>query len=298
MILFFFQKSDHTDVLYCNTKRRQELKSLNVETDTPRRRPKISSSSQGLVKLQETYSNDNQIIMQSPSTSGTKKDINKYVDFKDIKLTNVKSKLDHGIKNFSSPKIAKDVKPKAEGQASEKKWPHLLAQREKTKELKKERYNKFRDSSEKYVLEKCKRIQFSQDHNSKRIIKEPLASRRRKISFKIPVKSRDTLQKVVEENVFSLYSNKSKTKQERRKCLEDSQVSLNTTRHKSEHLFSDSTYKQTVHEWEGKYHKHQESIVSSSSENLTQSFEAPCSSVSPESIQDADEEVTDIFIYF
>ena len=58
--------------------------------------------------------------MQSPSTSGTKKDINKYVDFKDIKLTNVKSKLDHGIKNFSSPKIAKDVKPKAEGQASEK----------------------------------------------------------------------------------------------------------------------------------------------------------------------------------
>uniref|UniRef100_A0A8D2BXJ3 SWT1 RNA endoribonuclease homolog n=1 Tax=Sus scrofa TaxID=9823 RepID=A0A8D2BXJ3_PIG len=284
-------KSDHTDVLYCNTKRRQELKSLNVETDTPRRRPKISSSSQGLVKLQETYSNDNQIIMQSPSTSGTKKDINKYVDFKDIKLTNVKSKLDHGIKNFSSPKIAKDVKPKAEGQASEKKWPHLLAQREKTKELKKERYNKFRDSSEKYVLEKCKRIQFSQDHNSKRIIKEPLASRRRKISFKIPVKSRDTLQKVVEENVFSLYSNKSKTKQERRKCLEDSQVSLNTTRHKSEHLFSDSTYKQTVHEWEGKYHKHQESIVSSSSENLTQSFEAPCSSVSPESIQDADEEM-------
>uniref|UniRef100_A0A8D1MXL3 Transcriptional protein SWT1 n=1 Tax=Sus scrofa TaxID=9823 RepID=A0A8D1MXL3_PIG len=263
-------KSDYTDILYCNTKRRQELKSLSVETDTPRRRPKISSSSQGLVKLQETYSNDNQIIMQSPSTSGTKKDINKYVDFKDIKLTNVKSKLDHGIKNFSSPKIAKDVKPKAEGQASEKKWPHLLAQREKTKELKKERYNKFRDSSEKYVLEKCKRIQFSQDHNSKRIIKEPLASRRRKISFKIPVKSRDTLQKVVEENVFSLYSNKSKTKQERRKCLEDSQVSLNTTRHKSEHLFSDSTYKQTVHEWEGKYHKHQESIVSSSSENLTQ----------------------------
>uniref|UniRef100_A0A8D1MXI9 PIN domain-containing protein n=1 Tax=Sus scrofa TaxID=9823 RepID=A0A8D1MXI9_PIG len=284
-------KSDYTDILYCNTKRRQELKSLSVETDTPRRRPKISSSSQGLVKLQETYSNDNQIIMQSPSTSGTKKDINKYVDFKDIKLTNVKSKLDHGIKNFSSPKIAKDVKPKAEGQASEKKWPHLLAQREKTKELKKERYNKFRDSSEKYVLEKCKRIQFSQDHNSKRIIKEPLASRRRKISFKIPVKSRDTLQKVVEENVFSLYSNKSKTKQERRKCLEDSQVSLNTTRHKSEHLFSDSTYKQTVHEWEGKYHKHQESIVSSSSENLTQSFEAPCSSVSPESIQDADEEM-------
>uniref|UniRef100_A0A8C3YR17 Transcriptional protein SWT1 n=1 Tax=Catagonus wagneri TaxID=51154 RepID=A0A8C3YR17_9CETA len=286
-------KSDHTDILYCNTKRRQELKGLNVETDAPRR-PKISSSSQGLIKLQETsYSNDNQIISQSPSTSGTKKDVNKCVDIKvkDIKLTNVKSKLDHGIKNFSSPKIAKDVKPKAEGQASEKKWPPLLAQREKTKELKKERYHKFRDSSKKCVLEKCKRIQFSQDYNSNRIIKEPLESRRRKISFKIPVKSRDTLQKVVRENVFGLYSNKSETKQEKRKCLEDSQVSLNTTRHKSEHLFSDSTCKQTIHEWEGKYHEHQESNVSSSSENQTQSFEAPCSSVSLESIQDTDQEM-------
>ena len=29
-----------------------------------------------------------------------------------------------------------------------------------------------------------------------------------------------------------------------------------------------------------------------------QSFEAPCSSVSVESIQDADQEVTDIFVYF
>ncbi|XP_068397512.1 transcriptional protein SWT1 isoform X4 [Eschrichtius robustus] len=68
-------KSDHTHILYCNIKRRQELKRLNVETDTPRKRPKLSSSSQGLVKLQETsYSNDNQIISQSPSSNGTKKD--------------------------------------------------------------------------------------------------------------------------------------------------------------------------------------------------------------------------------
>ncbi|XP_028344241.1 transcriptional protein SWT1 isoform X2 [Physeter macrocephalus] len=285
-------KSDHTDILYCNIKRRQELKRLNVETDTPRKRPKISFSSQGLVKLQETsYSNDNQIISQSPSSNGTKKGISKCVDFKDIKLTNVKSELDHGIKNFSSPKIAKDVRPKAEGQASEKKWPHLLAQREKMKELKKERYNKFRDSSEKYVLEKCKRIQFSQDYKSNKIIKEPLESRRRKINFKILGESRETLQKLVEENVFSLDSNKLKTKQEKKECLEGSQVSLNLTRHKSEHLFSDSTYKQTVREWEGKYHEHQRSNDSSSSENLTQSFEAPCSSVSLESIQDTDQEM-------
>ena len=99
---------------------------LNVETDPPRKRPKIDSSSQGLVTLQETsYSNNNQIISQSPSSNGTKKDISKCVDFqvKDIKLANVKSKLDHGIKNFSCPKVAKDVKPKAEGQTSEKKKP-------------------------------------------------------------------------------------------------------------------------------------------------------------------------------
>ncbi|TKC34905.1 hypothetical protein EI555_007601, partial [Monodon monoceros] len=265
------EKSDDTDILYCNVKRRQELKRLNVETDTPRKRPKISSSSQGLVKLQETsYSNDNQIISQSPSSNGTKKGISKCVDFKvkDIKLTNVKSELDRGIKNFSSPKIAKDVRPKAEGQASEKKWPHLLAQREKMKELKKERYNKFRDSSEKYVLEKCKRIQFSQDYKSNKIIKEPLESRRM-INFKILGESRETLQKLVEEDVFSLDSNTLKTKQEKKECLEGSQFSLNLTRHKSEHLFSDSTYKQTVREWEGKYHEHQRSNDSSSSENLT-----------------------------
>ncbi|XP_068842516.1 transcriptional protein SWT1 [Capricornis sumatraensis] len=287
-------KSDPADILYCNMKRRQELKRLNVETDPPRKRPKIDSSSQGLVTLQETsYSNNNQIITQSPSSNETKKDISKCVDFqvKDIKLANVKSKLDHGIKNFSCPKVAKDVKPKAEGQASEKKWPHLLAQREKMKEFKKERYNKFRDSSEKCASEKCKRIQLSQDCNSSKIIKEPFESRRRRINFKIPVKSRNTLQNLVQENVFSLGSNKLKTKQEKKECPEASQFSLKFTRHRSEYLFSDCTYKQTVHEWEGEYHEHQEINDISSGENLTQSFEAPCSSVSLESIQDTDQEM-------
>ncbi|XP_074245845.1 transcriptional protein SWT1 isoform X6 [Saimiri boliviensis] len=290
-----FQKSDHADTLYCNTKRRQELKRLNIEIDTLRKRPKISSSSQGPIKLQEaSYSNDNQIISQGPSSNGTKKDICKCVDIKpkDIKLTNARSKLDHEIKSLSSPKIASDVKPKAEGQASENKWSHLLIQREKMKELKKERNNKFRDNSEKCVLEKWKRNQFSQDYNSNKMIKEPLESRRQKISFKIPIKSRDTLQKLVEENVFSLDSNKSKTKQEEKQYLESSQVSLNVNRQKTEQLLSDSTYKETVHEWKRKHHyDHQESNDSCSSENLTQSFEAPCSSVSTESIQDTDQEM-------
>ncbi|KAI4084232.1 SWT1 RNA endoribonuclease homolog [Homo sapiens] len=288
-------KSDHTDVLYYNIKRRQGLKRLSVEIDTLRRRPKIGSSSQRPIKLKEaSYSNDNQIILQSPSSNGTKKDIHKCVDFKpkDIKLTNAGSKLDHGIKSLSSPKIASDVKPKAEGQASENKWSHLLVQREKMKELKKGRNSKFRDNSEKCVLEKWKRNQFSQDYNSNKIIKEPLGSRRQKISFKIPIKSRDTLQKLVEENVFNIDSNNSKTKQEEREYLESSQVSLNVTRQKTEHLLSDFTYKRTVHEWKRKHHyDHQESNDSHSRENLTQSFEAPCCSVSSESIQDADQEM-------
>ncbi|XP_058130851.1 transcriptional protein SWT1 isoform X2 [Dasypus novemcinctus] len=294
------QKLDHTDILYCNTKRRQELKRVNVEPDTLRKRPKISSSSQGPVKLQEApYSNDNKTIPQSPSSNGSKTDASKCVDFKlkDIKLTNIRGKLDDGFKTLSMPKISKDMKPKGEGHASEKKRPHLLAQKEKMKELKKEKSKKFRDSSEKWVLDKCKRNQFSQDYNSNEVIKEPLESKRKKISFKIPLKSH-TLQKLVEENVFNLDSNrsktnKSKTVQKDQECQENSQVSLNVTRHKNEHLFSDSTYTPTVHEWKEKYHcEQQESNCSSSSENLIQSFEALCSSVSPESI-DTDQEVTD-----
>ncbi|XP_054549389.1 transcriptional protein SWT1 isoform X2 [Talpa occidentalis] len=287
-------KSDHTDILYSNIKRRQEPKRLNVETDIPRKRPKTSFSSQGSVKLQETsYSDDNQIISQSPSSNGIKKDINKCVDFKikDTKLTNVKSKPDYGIKNLSSPKIAKDVKPKTEGQTGERKCPHLHVRKEMMKELKKERYNKLRDSSEKCASEKCKRIQFSQDCASHKIIKESLESRRRKISFKIPVKSRDTFQKLVEENVFNLVSNKSKTKEEKKECLENSHVSLNLRKQRSEHLFSGSTYNPTVHEGEGKYCEHRESSDSSSLENLIQNIDAPCSSVSLENVQDTDQEM-------
>ncbi|XP_036200521.1 transcriptional protein SWT1 isoform X2 [Myotis myotis] len=288
-------KSDCIDVVNCNVKRRHELKRLNVDTDTLRKRPKINSSSQEPIKLQEaSYSNDNQIISQSPSSNGTKKDISNCVDFKDkdIKLINVRSNLDHGVINLSIPKIAKDVKPKAEGQANEKLRPHLLAHRQKMKDLKKERHNKYRDSFERCVLEKCKRIQFSQDYNSNKIFKEPQDPRRRKVSFKIPVKSHDTHQKPVEENIFLLESSKSTTKQKKKGCLENFQVSLNLMKQKSKHLFSDFTCKQAVCEWKGKCHlEHQESNDSSSSEHQTQSFEAQCSSVSYESIPDTDQEM-------
>ncbi|XP_059531566.1 transcriptional protein SWT1 isoform X3 [Myotis daubentonii] len=267
-------KSDCIDVVNCNVKRRHELKRLNVDTDTLRKRPKINSSSQEPIKLQEaSYSNDNQIISQSPSSNGTKNDISKCVDFKDkdIKLINVRSNLDHGVKSLSIPKIAKDVKPKAEGQANEKLRPHLLAHRQKMKDLRKERHNKYRDSFERCVLEKCKRIQFSQDYNSNKIFKEPQDPRRRKVSFKIPVKSHDTHQKPVEENIFLLESSKSTTKQKKKGCLENFQVSLNLMKQKSKHLFSDFTCKQAVCEWKGKCHlEHQESNDSSSSEHQTQ----------------------------
>ncbi|XP_048212864.1 transcriptional protein SWT1 isoform X2 [Perognathus longimembris pacificus] len=274
-------KSDHTDILYCNTKRRQDLKSLSAKVDIPRKKQKSTSSCQESIKLQEaSYSNDNQITSQSLS-NGSKK----YT-----KLTNVKSKLDFGIKNFSCPKIAKDMKPKAENQMKEKKWPYLLAQREKVKEVKNERTNKLRDNSEECILMKYKKNQFSQDYNSNNIIKD-FESKGKKISFRIPVKSCNTRQKLLEENVYNLEYNKSKTKREEKEHLENSQISLNLTRHKAEHLHSDSTYKQTVNERKRKYHEYQESKDSNSKENLTQNFEAPCSSVSPESIQDTDQEM-------
>ncbi|XP_027790682.1 transcriptional protein SWT1 isoform X5 [Marmota flaviventris] len=275
-------KSDHTDILYYNTKRRQELKRSNVDvdTDTPKKRLKTSSSSQGPAKVQETsYSNDNQIVLQIPSSKGIKD-----IKVKNIKLTNVRSKLGHEMKNLNSHKITKDVKPKVEGQAKEKKWPHLLAQREKMKELNR----KFRENSEKPVLEKCQKNPFSQDCNSNRIIKEPFESRK-KISFKIPIKSCNTFQRLVEENVFNFESNKSKTKQEGKGGLGTSRVSLNLARHKTERLFSDSSCK---HEWKGKHHhQRQESKDSVSKELFTQSFETPCSSMGPESIQDTDQEM-------
>ncbi|XP_013377121.1 PREDICTED: transcriptional protein SWT1 isoform X2 [Chinchilla lanigera] len=277
------EKSDHTDILYSNTKRRQELKRLNVEIDMSRKRPKISSSSQGPSKLQEASSSTNNQIISQSTSNGTKK----LKRLKEIKFINVTSKLDHGIKCLTDPETLKDTKSKMEDQPRAKEWSHLLAQTEKMKELKRGR-NKFRDSSEKC---KHKKNQFSQDCDSNKIIHEPFDSRTSKISFKIPVKSCNTLQKLVEENVFNLASNKVKTKQEARGFPEGSQVSLNLTRHKAERLLLDSTYKQTLCEQKRKNLEHQESNDSSSKENLTQSFEAPCSSVSPESIQDTDQEM-------
>ncbi|KAM4861380.1 transcriptional protein SWT1 isoform 2-T10 [Thomomys bottae] len=285
-------KSHHTDILYCNTKRRQDVKSdqtqdpaqmrLNAKIDIPRKKQKSSSSSQESSKLQEaSYSNDNQITSQSLS-NGIKKD---------TKFTNVRNKLDFGIKNFSYPKIAKDVKPKAENQMKEKKWLQLLSQREKVKEIKNEKTNKFRDNSEECISAKYKKNQFSQDYNSNNIIKEPFESKGKKISFRIPVKSCNTRQKLLEENVSNLEYNKSKTKREEKECLKSSQISLNLTGHKPEHLCSDSTYKQTVNERKRKYHEYQESNNSNSKENLTQNFEVPCSSASPESVEDTDQEM-------
>ncbi|KAM5237776.1 LOW QUALITY PROTEIN: transcriptional protein SWT1 [Ctenodactylus gundi] len=273
-------KSDHTDILYHNTKRRKEL--LNVEVDVSKKSPKIISS-QGPTKLQEElYSNNNQIVLQSPSNE-TKKD---------SKPQDAKCKLNHGTNRPCSSKITKDVKPKVEGQVKEKKQPHLLVQKEKMKELKKERSNKFRDSFERYALEKCRKNQFSQDSSSNQIIKEPYESRKRKISFKIPVKSCNTLQKLVEENVFSSVSNKLKTKQKANKYPESLQVSLNLTRHKTEHVVSDSTCKWTIAKWKGEHHhEHQDSNDSSSKGNLIQNFEMPCSSMPLESIQDTDQEM-------
>ncbi|XP_075844321.1 transcriptional protein SWT1 isoform X3 [Microtus pennsylvanicus] len=281
----FIEKSDDTDVVYYNTNRKQGLKRSNVEVDTPRKRPKFSSSTEGPTKLQVTsYSNNNQVTSQSCSSNGTKD-----TKLKDSKLTNMGSKLDYEIKKHHSFKITKDTKSKAEGWTKEKNWPHSLIQ-ENMKEVKKEKNSKLRDSSEE--LEKYKKNQLPQNYNFNNIIKEPFDSGRKKISFKIPKKPSGAIQKLVKGNVFSVDSRKSKNKQEKKECLKSSQTSLDLTRHKAGNLFSASTCKQTVCEGERKdLHEHPEVNSSDSKENRTQNFETPCSSVSSENIQDTDEEM-------
>lgn len=236
----------------------------NVEVDTPRKRPKFSSSTVGPTKLQVTsYSNNNQVTSQSCSSNGIKD-----TKLKDSKLTNIGSKLDYEIKKHHSIKITKDTKSKAEGWTKEKNWPHSLIQ-ENMKEFKKEKNSKLRDSSEE--LEKYKTNQLPQNYNFNSIIKEPFDSGRKKISFKIPKKSSGTIQKLVKGNVFSVDSRKSKNKQEKKECLKSSQTSLDLTRHKAGNLFTDSTCKQTVCEGKRKgLHEHPEVNSSDSKENHTQ----------------------------
>ncbi|KAM6217292.1 transcriptional protein SWT1 [Rhynchocyon petersi] len=295
---------DHLDIL-CSKKRKPEFQRLSVASDASRKRIKICSS-QGPVKPQgASFSNDNQIISQSPSSSGTKTNINKCIDLKikGISFTNLHSEPDHELKNISNPKIAKDVKPKTECPKSEVKWPHFLVQSQKIKELQNETYSKLRGSSQSCVLEKYKGSELPQDYNSNKIIKELLESRRKKISFKIPIKPHLTIQKkLVEEKVCKVEPNKLVTKLEKGVCPERSQVSLNLTRHTIQQFFTDSIYK-TIQEWKRKRQErlerkecqdrqgHQESNNSRSGKNLTQGFEAPCSSMSPESSQDTDEEM-------
>ncbi|XP_006901383.1 PREDICTED: transcriptional protein SWT1-like [Elephantulus edwardii] len=282
---------DHINTQCCNAKRKQEFQRFTVEGDASRKRIKISSSPQGPVKLQEAlFSNDHQIISQSLSSSVTKTDINKCVDLKftGIKLPNVQCKLDHELTNFGNPKITKDVKPNVECLTSDIKRPHLLPQSQKMKDFKKEKNSKFRDSTE--VQEKYKRSESSQDYTTNKIIKEIFESRR-KISFKIPIKPHQTLQKkAVAEKVFSLGPKKLENKQEKRECPDNSQVSLNLNRHKIEYLFTDSIYK-TIQEWKRKRQERQEKNDSRPGKNITQGLEASCSSMSPESAQDTDEEM-------
>ncbi|XP_045154045.1 transcriptional protein SWT1 isoform X2 [Echinops telfairi] len=278
-------KPDQTGILYYDTKRRQELKRFSVISDILRKRSRTSSS-QGPVQFPETScSNDNQITSQSPASNGTRANISKCIHFKlkNTRFKNVQDKLE--LKNLGSPKITKDATPRVKSQGTEKKDTALLSQ-----ELKKEGYSNFGDSSESCVLEKCKKKEFSQDYNSNKVIEDVLEPRRRKISFKIPIKSRATLQKLVEDSVFSVVADKSKTNQ-KEENPGSSRVSSSLTRHTTKDLLSDTADK-TSPDWKGPSHRqHQETNDSRSSDHLPQSLDAPCSSASPESVQDTDQEM-------
>lgn len=191
------------------------LSRLKVETDDVlRKRPTILASSQGPVKLQDVpHSSSSLSISQGPSLNGVEKDIIRGLDFKpkDTELASSRSKLDSGIK---SPQ---DVKPKAEGLARGRNWPHGLATKGLRKEPKLVQLSRARDSSGRCILEKCKKIQFAQGCSSDKLTQEPLPAQRRKIHFRIPIRTRNPLQRLMKENAFISEAHESKAEEEEKK---------------------------------------------------------------------------------
>lgn len=191
------------------------LSRLKVETDDVlRKRPAILASSQGPVKLQDVpHSSSSLSISQGPSLNGVKKDIIRGLNFKpkDTELANSRSKLDSGIKG------PQDVQPKAEGLARERNWPHGLATKGLRKDPKLVQFSRSRDSSGRCILEKCKRIQFVQGCSSDKLTQEPLPAQRRKIHFRIPIRTRSPLQRLMKENAFISEAHESKAEEEEKK---------------------------------------------------------------------------------
>ncbi|XP_049632394.1 transcriptional protein SWT1 [Suncus etruscus] len=277
-------KSDPTDFVPYSVKR-PELKRLKVETDDVlRKRPTILASSQGPVKLQDVpHSSSSLSISQGPSLNGVKKDIIRGLDFKpkDTELANSRSKLDSGIKG------PQDVQPKAEGMAKGRNWPHGLATKGLRKEPKLVQLSRTQDSSGRSILEKCKRIQFAQGCSSDKLTQEPLPAQRRKIHFRIPVRTRNPLQRLMKENAFISEAHESKAEEEEKKR------GLGTFQMEpiSQLSPAESTFKPPLRTCKGKEQLLHKGTDTRPGGDESERFEAPCPSVSPESNQDSDEEM-------
>uniref|UniRef100_F6SGM8 Transcriptional protein SWT1 n=1 Tax=Monodelphis domestica TaxID=13616 RepID=F6SGM8_MONDO len=296
-------KSDDTDILYCDPKRKEDLQRLDIETGTQKKKQKISSfSSQEPDRLQKKLFDDSQSTSHSQSLNRTEKEIKKYVALKheDVKSKSENNQSNCDLKSSSSLTCNKKAQSKSEAPTSERKWPHYLAQREKLKALKKrEKNNKVKDNLGKPVLEKYIKDEFAKECSSKALNKEALESERCKISFKVATKSCGTLRKPIENNVFDSKFPKPKPTCEKKETLQNPP---NFSKHKVKHLLpSVTSYKSSDCKWKEKYHpehsnqKRNNSQPEESSfpttESLKQNFKATDSPNSSNCVQDMDQEM-------
>ncbi|XP_068930522.1 transcriptional protein SWT1 isoform X2 [Petaurus breviceps papuanus] len=294
-------KSDDTDILYCDSKRREDLQRLDVETGTQKKKQKISSfSSQEPDRLQKKSLDDSQSTSNSQPLSRSEKEIQKYdFEHEDIKLKSENNRSDYDLKSSNSLTFTKNEQSKSEAPAGEKKWPHYLAQREKMKELKKrEKINIVKDNVGKPPLEKYSKDGFTKECNSKSLSKEALEPERCRISFKIAAKSSGTLQKLVEDNVLNSKFHKPKPSCEKKESL---QIPSSLSRHKVKHLSpSDSSCKSSdckrrekchpEHSRQKRNNSQPEETFFPATVSLKQNFEATHSN-SSYCVQDTDQEM-------
>ncbi|XP_074164685.1 transcriptional protein SWT1 isoform X2 [Sminthopsis crassicaudata] len=297
-------KSDDTDVLYCDPKRREDLQRLDVETSIQKKKQKISSfSSQEPDRHRKKSFDDSQSTSHRHSLSRTDKEIQKY-DFKyeDVKLKSENNQNDCDLKSNNSFTLTKSTQSQVESPKGERKWPHHLSQREKIKAWqKREKIIKVKDNLEKSSLEKYSKDKLAKECNSKNLSKETLGPERCRISFKVATKSSGTLQKVVQDNVFNSKFHKPKPSCEKKESLPNPP---SFPRHKVKHLSpSDSSYTSSDcgGKWREKDHPDQSSQKRNDSRPeetffpetvlLKQNFEATCTSYSNDCDQDTDQEM-------
>lgn len=276
-------KLDHTDVRLCPMKRRPDAKRLCIEADDIlRKRSKVTAASQGPIKHQEaSHSATGPGISQSPVSNGTKKGLGRWLELKprDTQLANTRRKLDSGIQVLSTPKGPETLKPKADCLTRE--------QHSVTKEAKLERLSRAPVGYGRCMWDKGQRMHSAKDCHPDLLGQEPLDPRRKKINFRIPLRSRNSLPKLVEESTFR---SKSKAGEEKG-GTEDPQGLPKMREPRNQLSFRGPVSKPAICEWVEREHKRCGNSEPCSGGKVSGHFKAPCSFVPPESSQDMDEEM-------